>query len=173
MWSTFSSIFIHLIFMGIGWSLTIKGETWQNRFLRERIRNGSESKFTAEYANLRAFPLHTDRTRRGLLGSRESRGTRRAGAELLSPRGRVGPRLCRSSSGEGVWGAGIAWQHPPHPSVGPPEFKIFPKAPVPVARRASRLGRSPACIWTGGRRLLPPWLVCRGLPKRGLREWHI
>lgn len=33
------------------------------------MQNSSEAIFTAECTNLRAFPLHTDRARRGLLGS--------------------------------------------------------------------------------------------------------
>ena len=54
--------------MVIGWSQTIKGETWQNRLLRKiRMQNSSASKFTPEYINLCAFPLCTDCSR--LLGA--------------------------------------------------------------------------------------------------------
>lgn len=136
--NTFSSIFIHLIFMVIGWSLTIKGETWQNRLLRERrMQNSSESKFTAEYTNLCAFALHTDRARRGLLGSLEPRGTRRALAGLLSPRAGVGPQLGRRRR-QALRERLPRWslerwfflRHLHHHSVGPLEPKIFPEAPV-------------------------------------------
>lgn len=186
--NTFSSIFIHLIFMVIGWSLTIKGETWQNRLLREvRMQNSSESKFTAEYTNLCAFALHTDRARRGLLGSLEPRGTRREGAELLSSWAgvglQVGHRWLQAPQEElRRWSLERCFflQHLHHHSVRPLESKIFSEAPVPDS---SLWPEGPVERGVGGgTRLhlnepglarLRPWLVFRGLPRRGLRAWHL
>lgn len=173
--------------MVIGWSLTIKGETWQNRLLREiRMQNSSESKFTAEYTNLGAFALHTDGARQGLLGSLEPRGMRRAGSGLLSSWAAVGPH--------GPWLAPALqeqlrrWslescfflQHLHRRSVRPLESKIFSEAPVPdsslwLEGPVERGQGGGTCLHLNepGLAHLHPWLVFRGLPRRGLRVWHL
>ena len=169
--NTFSSIFIHLIFMVIGWSLTIKGETWQSRLLREiRMQNSSESKFTAECTNLCAFPLHTDGAGRGLLGSLGSWGMGRAVAGLLRPQAGVWQllgRCWRQALQEQLrrWRLEFSLQHLLHHLLNPLESKVLSEAPVLDSslwpEGSAEWGRAPAWVWVGSWHTCPragvPW----------------